>query len=88
MNKPKKRKEKQGRTLQDRSHRLAVEANPVRWDAPSSSLSKKDFYRLRWINCPYYKGCLDYTYSLHWEGWACCWCVHNPYGDIANETNN
>ncbi len=48
----------------------ADKANPIPWVA----VSLKRIERLRWLECPYYKECLDHAASLHWEGWSCREC--------------
>jgi len=76
-----------GKLYIDRSDDLPERANPVRWDAPSNRMPNHEFFRIRWVHCLFYSRCMNYASGLHWEGWSCCWCVYNPYGERFDETD-
>lgn len=75
-----------GKIISDRSNQLPKEATPVEWEAPSLGMPDKEFFKHRFVHCTFYNNCLNHAAGLHWPGWSCCWCAHNPYGQNFNKT--
>ncbi len=67
------------KSYQDLKDQLAPDSSPIEWERPRLAWSKEVFNRHRHVFCSFYKNCMNYAAGLHWKGWSCNWCKHNPH---------